>query len=347
MNAVHKTIADLNLVRVFLVIWETRSQTMAGQRLSLTQPAVSHALRRLRETFNDPLFVRAPGGMVPTEMATRLHSPLSDALRMIQNAVQETDQFDPATAQRVFRVAMSDVSEFFFLPALIGWLAQAAPSVNVKVVPLDQGAVGQAMRAGEVDLTIGFVPELEHEAEITSQHLLTDTFVCLVRAGHPVLTAGPGAPDLGAFKYVHANSTAAGHHLAERWLTDIGVKRQIALRLGHYTAAPSVVRATDLAVIFPQSVARALNASGEFTLLPLPTGQPVIDIKLHTHAHFRGDAGITWLRDSFMKRFGDNAAQQPDPSRRPLPTSRPVLAAGGPAPTAQPRTAASKTATLK
>src|ERR1700744_2237268 len=108
INLMHNVLHDLNLVRVFLVIWETRSQTVAAPRLTPTKPAVSHALRPLRETFNDPLFVRSTGGMVPTEMATRLHGPLSEALLMIQRAVKDTEHFDPSTAQRVFRVAMTD-----------------------------------------------------------------------------------------------------------------------------------------------------------------------------------------------------------------------------------------------
>jgi DNA-binding transcriptional LysR family regulator len=305
INLMHNVLHDLNLVRVFLVIWETRSQTVAAQRLNLTQPAVSHALRRLRETFNDPLFVRSTGGMVPTEMATRLHGPLSEALLMIQRAVKDTEHFDPSTAQRVFRVAMTDISEFFFLPSLMGWLADAAPSVHIRVVPLDQSTVAHGMRAGEVDLALGFIPELEHEAEVTSEHLMTDTFVCLVRAGHPILRSRRGTPDLASLKYVYASSTATGHQLAERWLTETGVKRQVALWLGHFTVAPSVVRSTDLAVIFPRSIATVMNEDGAFELLPLPAGHPVIDIQVHTHAHFRGDAGIRWLRDSFIAQFNN------------------------------------------
>ena len=301
MNPANRTIPDLNLLRVFLTVWDTRNLTAAGQRLSLTQPAVSHALRRLRDIFHDPLFVRVTGGMVPTETAARLQGPLSEALRIIQHAVQDTERFEPATAHRVFRIAMSDVSEFFFLPALMGWLAEAAPAVDLRVVPLDPAGVAQAMRAGEVDLALGFLPELE--GEVTSDYLFTDTFVCLVRAGHPIVAASGAEADLGSLRYVYASTTATGHQLAERWLTEIGVKRQIALRLGHFTVAPSVVGATDLAVIFPASVARMINGDGAFALLPLPQGRPVIEIRVHTHVHFSGDAGIVWLRESLVRLF--------------------------------------------
>jgi len=326
INVANRIVPDLNLLRVFLIIWDTRNLTVAAERLSLTQPAVSHALRRLRETFRDPLFVRATGGMVPTDMAARLHGPFTEALQLIQHAVQDSERFDPRTARRVFRLAMSDISEFFFLPALMEWLATTAPDVHLKIVPLDPVTVAQAMRAGEVDLTIGFVPDLEDE--VTSQYLFTDAFVCLVRAEHPVLQRASAAPDLGALKYVYANTTASGHHLAERWLTEIGVKRQIALRLGHFTVAPSVVRDTDLAVIFPESVARLINEGGDFALLDLPPGQPLVEIRVHTHPHFRGDAGIQWLRDSLVSLFA--AGRYPATGRAPLiaPSTRPNVVGG-------------------
>ena len=302
MNPTNRSVPDLNLLRVFLTVWDTRSLTRAGQRLRLTQPAVSHALRRLRETFHDPLFVRAPGGMVPTALAARLHRPLSEALQMIHHAVQDSEQFNPASAQRVFRVAMSDVSEFFFLPALMGCLAGEAPGVHLRVVLLDPATVTQAMRAGEVDLALGFLPELD--GEVTSHFLFRDGFVCLVRAGHPILRS-KGPADLGSLGYVHAATTATGHQLAERWLSDVGVQRRIAVRLGHFTVAPSVVRATDLAVVFPESVARLINTDGAFALLPLPAGHPVIDIQVHTHNHFQSDAGIRWLCDTIVRLFAD------------------------------------------
>lgn len=307
MNPTNRIFADLNLLRVFLTIWDVRNLTVAGQRLSLTQPAVSHALRRLREAFDDPLFVRVTNGMVPTEAATRLHPSLSEAFQIIQRAVQDIERFDPATARRVFRVAMSDVSELYFLPSLMTRLAQDAPLVHLRIVPLEPTTVEQAMRAGEVDITLGFVPGLERD--IISQSLFTDSFVCLVRAGHPITrvptTKAKPSNDLTTLGYVYASTSATGHQLTEQWLTDIGVKRQIVLRLGHFTIAPSVVLGSDLATIFPESVARLINARNEFAILPLPPGRPVIDIMVHTHSHFRGDLGIQWLRDTIVAQFGN------------------------------------------
>ena len=309
MKFANRAFSDLNLLRVFLTIWEMRSLTLAGHHLGLTQPAVSHALRRLRETFDDPLFVRIANGMVPTETATRLHLPISEAFRLIQRALQDIERFDPLTARRVFRVAMSDISELYFLPTLMTWLSEAAPTVHLAIVPLDPAAVEQAMRAGEVDLTVGFVPGLQRDVISTS--LFIDSFVCLVRAGHPIIGSELTQKSLNTLGYVYANTSATGHQLTEQWLAELGISRRIVLRLGHFTIAPNVVRASDLAVIFPESVARMVNARHEFALLPLPSGRPAIDIGVHTHAHFRGDLGIRWLRDNIVALF--SAGQLPQP----------------------------------
>ncbi len=294
-------LADLNLLRVFLTIWEERSLTDAGQRLGLTQPAVSHALRRLRDTFNDPLFVRSPNGMVPTETAMQLYPPINEAIRIIQRAVKDRERFDPLTDRRVFRLSMSDVSEFYFLPRLMTHLKQAAPHLRLEIAQFTPATIALAMRTGAVDLTIGFVPGLEDD--IDSYQLMTDTFVCLVRAGHPVTRSKTTPQSLTELEYVYADTNATGHRLIEQWLTETGFKRQIVLQSGHFTVAPSVVRDTDLAVIYPKSVARMINRNNEFALLDLPPDQPTVEIMIHTHISFRGDLGIRWLREAMIGLF--------------------------------------------
>jgi len=163
---------DLNLLRVFLAIWDLRSLTAAGDRLGLTQPAISHALRRLRDWFDDPLFVRAANRMLPTEAAVRLHEPLDQAFGIISRAIQERVAFDPKVTQRVFRVAMSDVSEVYYLPRLMAKLVRVAPTMRLDVVPLAVDAIAGAMRAGEVDLAIGYLKNLE--GECVSRSLFDD-----------------------------------------------------------------------------------------------------------------------------------------------------------------------------
>ncbi|WP_322102498.1 LysR family transcriptional regulator [Paraburkholderia sp. J41] len=302
MSQTHLAVADLNLLRVFIAIWDLRSLTAAGERLGLTQPAVSHALRRLRTRFDDPLFVRTPGGMVPTEAAYRLYPPLAQAFAMIHEAVQQLGQFDPATAQRVFRLSMSDMSEFYFLPPLLAKLDKEARGIRIEVANLPVDSVSAAMRAGEVDLALGYVPGLD--ADCFAQKLFVDEHVCIVRAGHPFRAARPTRDDLAALRYVYASTNASGHRMVERWLKDLNLKRDVALRVPHFVVAPEIVANTDLAVIFPRSIARRFNRGKAFRILPLPFALPPIDIQVHWHAHFASDPGIAWLRATICEMFG-------------------------------------------
>jgi DNA-binding transcriptional LysR family regulator len=292
---------DLNLLRVFLAIWEQRSLTAAGVRLKLTQPAVSHALRRLREMFDDPLFVRTANVMTPTEAATRLHGPIDQALGIVNRAMHDHGAFDPATAKRIFRVSMSDMSEFYYLPSLLAELERVAPAVRLDIVPLSAGSVGAAMRAGEVDLALGFIPGLEED--VLTDALFSDGFVCLVRAGHPIARKSLTIPALRSLRYIYADIGATGHQMIEQWLSDSGIKRQIGLRIARFTVAPEIVRKTDLAVIFPKSVAVRFNQEKAFCLMNLPFDLPTVEVGVHTHSHFGSDLGIRWLRKTLVTMF--------------------------------------------
>lgn len=301
MTKPHIGVADLNLLRVFLAIWDLRSLTAAGDRLGLTQPAVSHALRRLRNLFDDPLFLRTPGGMVPTDAAYRLHPPLAQAFAIINEAVQQTGKFDPATVQRVFRVSMSDMSEFYFLPPLVAMLDREARGIRLEVANIPVESVSAAMRAGEIDLALGYVPGLDEGC--VSQTLFVDEHVCIVRAGHPLRKTKPTREDLASLRYVYASTNATGHRMVEQWLDELNLKRDVVLRLPHFVVAPEVVTNTDLAVIFPKSIAQRFNRSKAFRILPLPFSLPPIEIKVHWHTHLASDPGIAWLRQAFVEMF--------------------------------------------
>ncbi|KXU88249.1 LysR family transcriptional regulator [Paraburkholderia monticola] len=301
MNKLNLGIADLNLLRVFLAIWDLRSLTAAGDRLGLTQPAVSHALRRLRTLFEDPLFSRTPNGMVPTDAAFRLYPPLAQAFAIINEAVQQLAKFEPSSARRVFRVSMSDMSEFYFLPPLVALLDREARGIRIEVANVPVESVSAAMRAGEIDLALGYVPGLD--AGCVSQTLFVDEHVCVVRAGHPLRKTKPSREDLTALRYVYASTNATGHRMVEQWLDELNLKREVVLRLPHFVVAPEIVMNTDLAVIFPKSIAKRFNRGKAFRILPLPFSLPPIEIQVHSHTQFAADPGITWLRETIHTMF--------------------------------------------
>lgn len=292
---------DLNLLRVFCAIWDLRSLTAAGDRLGLTQSAISHALRRLRERVNDPLFVRGSGNrMTPTDAAIRLHEPIDRALSIIGRAVQERTAFDPLVSERTFRIAMSDAAEFYALPLLIAKLSQIAPAVRIEVVPLHPVTSVNAMRSGEIDISIGHIKNVD-EACI-SVDAFKDKLICMIRSGHPLAKSKLTRKNFGELHFYYARMTTPVHQLVEQIFIGGEVQPRVAVR-GHFTVAPDIVRNTDLAVIFPKAVAQGLSRPRDFRLLDLPFDVAPIEVKVHFHSRFSSDMGIKWLRDVVVDVF--------------------------------------------
>lgn len=315
MSGINLRTVDLNLLRVFLSIWETRSLTVAADHLALTQPAVSHSLRKLRDLFDDPLFVRTPTGMQPTAAAIRLHKPIDQAIGMIHETLQLHAGFDAATAQRTFKISMSDMSEFYFLPPLLAHLQEHGPGIRFRIVQPPLSTLESSLRSGEVDLSIGFAPGLSKECDTST--MFNDKHVCMIRADHPLAHQDISKELLESLRYIFANSSATGHRMIEQWLSEIDIKRNIVLNLPHFTVAPEIVRKTDLAVILPHSIALRFNKHQDFRLLPLPFDLPAIDVSMHWHLRFNTDPGLMWLRALFMDMF----------SKPMLPDTQPLATA--------------------
>lgn len=283
---------DLNLLRVFFAIWDLRSLTAAGDRLGLTQPAVSHALRRLRERFGDPLFVRVANRMLPTDAAVRLHEPLDQAFELLNRTLQSGIVFDPRVTERTFRVAMSDIAEVYLLPRLITELSRISPFVRVHIVPLVPESLVSSMRSGEIDLAIGAVSV--PDKDLVGIDIVNDRYICLVRAGHPIARSRLTRSNFSKLRVFFARTTSTVYQLAEQWLADEAARPQIAVR-GHFTAAPEIVRHSDLAAIFPRMLALDLHRAKDFRMLDLPFELPSMEVKVHSHARFANDTGIKWM----------------------------------------------------
>jgi DNA-binding transcriptional LysR family regulator len=298
---------DLNLLRVFFAIWDLRSLTAAGERLGLTQPAISHALRRLRERFGDPLFVRVANRMLPTDAAVRLHEPLDQAFELLNRTLQSGVVFDPRVTERTFRVAMSDIAEVYLLPRLMTELSRISPFVRVHILPLVPESVVNSMRSGEIDLAIGAVSV--SDKDLASIDILSDRYVCLVRANHPIAKSRLTRANFAKLRFFFARTTSTVYQLAEQWLADEAVRPQIAVR-GHFTTAPEIVRHSDLAAIFPRMLALDLHRAKDFRLLDLPFELPPMEVKVHSHARFANDTGIKWICQTsaaILRRSTDGA----------------------------------------
>src|SRR5438552_3501730 len=193
---------DLNLFLVFQAIYVTRSVTLAGDRLGMTQSAVSNALKRTRERFNDPLFVRTPEGMAPTALAERLIGPIDEGLSHLHQAVDQGRAFDGRTSNRLFRVAINDIGQLVMMPRLLAEARRIAPGVRFETIDASVTEARQRMMHGQIDVAMGSWQPLG--PSFYQQHLFEETFVVLMSRDHPMLRQ----PQLELQDYLRAEHIA-------------------------------------------------------------------------------------------------------------------------------------------
>jgi DNA-binding transcriptional LysR family regulator len=324
MNKVVRTMSfnnfDLNLLRVFDAILQTRSVTTAASNLHLTQPAVSKQLNRLRELLDDPLFVRTNDGMAPTPRAEALAGPIRQALSDVRNAIEQQLGFDPGTSDRTFRIFMNDVGQMALLPRVLALIVEEAPLVNIQTVQiptLRMRSVG--LESGDVDLAVGYFEEFD--GSMHRQVLFEEHYVGMVRAAHPTIRTTLSFEQFLQSPHLVYQPSGGGHGSQENFVDkafwQAGVERRVAVRLAHAVGISAMVSHTDLLVIVPHMLAQACANLVDVSILDLPIEIPRIQIAQYWHDRFHTDPGSRWLRSIFARLYG---------SRRHVPEAQSLLA---------------------
>ncbi|HEV3105542.1 MAG TPA: LysR family transcriptional regulator [Trinickia sp.] len=294
---------DLNLLRVFQAILEERSLTRAGQRLGLSQPAISYALGRLRVLFDDPLFVRSTEGMLPTPTAQQLALPLNRAIASIREALRHGEAFDAATSTREFRLSMSDIGEQVFLPPVCEKLQRIAPWVRLEAGQVPMSEVEEKLRLGQLDFAIGNLPALK---PFTHHALLFhEAYVCMTRKRRGLPPRRMSRETFLEMGHVAVASSESSHRTIDDSLRAEGLNRRIALRVPHFTVIPQILQRTDWMVTLPQRVARFFNESGSFAIYPMPVEIPEVEVTVHWHETFDNDDGNRWFRELVIATLRD------------------------------------------
>jgi DNA-binding transcriptional LysR family regulator len=291
---------DIKLLAVFDEVYKTRSVSRAGDNLGLAQTSVSLALGRLRRQFNDPLFVRTSEGMLPTPHATELLQPLRQALELLRVATHQQVVFDPATSRRRFRVSMTDISHLQFLPALIQRVGKVAPEVHIEMLRITS-QTPKLLEAGESDLAVGFMPELE--AGFYQQKLFEQGFACVVRKNHPRIEARMTTSIYKRERHVAITAVGSGHEQVEGELQRLGLERQVALSLPTLPGLGNLLAKTELIATVPDRVAQMLVSIAQVKALPPPFSLPSFAIKQHWHERYQHDPANRWLRSVVAELF--------------------------------------------
>ena len=295
---------DLNLLLVFHHLLREKRVSAVATVLGMSQPAVSSALGRLRTSLGDELFLRTQHGMAPTPYALQLAEPVATALDGLQQALNVRAAFDPATSERRFTLAMTDVGEMYFLPVLMDELAQTAPGVTLQVVAVTSASLGADMASGRTDLALGLLPQLQ--AGFFQQALFRQPYVCLMREGHP-LAAAPSLAraDFAAASHVRVIAAGTGHGRVDEALERQGLQRRIRLTVPHYVALGDVLGHSDLIATVPERFAQRVTTPFGLTTRPLPLAVDGSVIHQFWHARLHKDPGHQWLRSMVAQCFGD------------------------------------------
>ena len=287
------------LLQLFDVLYGTRSVTRAAEQLGLSQPTVSIWLARLREQLRDPLFVRTPAGMLPTPQADALIVQAREALETLRRLAAWEAAFVPATAERRFRICMTDASHITLLPRLLAHVRTHAPRLRLEAARMDIHTA-QALEHGEADLAVGYAPWLE--SGIYQQALYLQDWVCLVNAGHPRLAAGL---DLVAYAEAGHITVAAGTgaQLLDGALERTGIRRKVYLELPSFLGLAAIVSTTDLVVTLPRHIGQTLARLGGVTVHACPVDVPGFAVCQHWHARYHQDPANLWLRRTLAGLF--------------------------------------------
>jgi len=293
----HISRVDLNLFIVFEAIYAEGSVTRASLKLNLTQPAISHALGRLRLMFDDPLFVRQGHLMVSTPLARSIIEPVRHSLRGFEVTLNKLNRFDPASTEKEFTLALRDVLESTVLPPLMVALEQDAPHARVAAVQVDRRELESELQAGTLDCAIDVLLPLG--SDVRHARILVDRTLVVARRGHPRLQGGITLDQYLEEEHILASSRRKGPGIEDFELSRLGMQRKIRLRCQHYFAACRVVSQTDLILTMPERYARVANQQFGNQLLPLPLEMPAWDVYLYWHANVEDDPANKWLRGVF------------------------------------------------
>ncbi|MCW5609292.1 MAG: LysR family transcriptional regulator [Rubrivivax sp.] len=296
---------DLNLLRVFDAVMAEGSLTRAAGTLAMTQPAVSHALRRLRETVGDELFVRSAHGMKPTARAQALWPQVRSALSTLRQAIAP-GSFDPAQDATQFRLAMADATAALLAPPLVDAIERAGAQVNLRVLPLTTRDPRRLLDAGEADLAVGFFPEVlaavvaeGHDSLLRHARLYDSRYVCVMRREHPLARADGAALTLDAYCGAHhllVSFSGRPYGLVDQALAALGRQRRIVLTVNQFFTAGQVVARSDLLTVLPDGFVAATGQGAALVTRELPFALAPVNVEMVWHLRQDGDAAHRWLR---------------------------------------------------
>jgi len=298
---------DLNLLRVFDAVMAEGNITRAADRLAMTQPAVSNALKRLKESVGEELLTRAPNGVKPTAFAEALWPLVRDSLGQLQQAL-EPAQFDPLAQARVFRLAMVDAVAALLMPALMVRFRATCSLVQIEVHPLVNRDPRDLLARGDVDLALGHFPEAVaalvaqgDQAPVRHRRLSENRFVCAMRHDHPLAQAPLTLDAFCAADHVLVSFSGRAHGFVDQALASLERSRRIVLTVNQFFTAALAIAGTDLLTVLPDGFLPVTGLSGQLVVRELPLSPGGVFVDALWHVRNERSSAHRWLLQNLVE----------------------------------------------
>ncbi|CAA0079405.1 PCP degradation transcriptional activation protein [Zhongshania aliphaticivorans] len=299
---------DLNLFKVFDAVYRANSLTEAAKALHITQPAVSNALARLREHFDDPLFVRRGRSIAPTPLADSIAAEISNSLTTLQESLHRGQEFDPTTSKRRFVISMGDPMEFVALPSLLAQLQKSAPGIRLQSQRLVRDQLSRQLISGELSMAID-IPQAV-DPSIEQQFLFRDDLWVMMRKNHPLAEHSLSLKNYLNAHHVSVSGRSRGSVIEDAALNRKGLNRNITLRGQSYYSASHIVAESDLLLTLPRHLALRFQDFLPLHILPLPMKLPALEVQLYWHRSANNDTAHQWLRAQIHQIIAQNNREE-------------------------------------
>ena len=296
---------DLNLLKVFDVVMSERSLTRAAQLLSLTQPAVSNALRRLRDALGDELLVRKGRNLEPTPRGQELWLAVRDTLKRLQTAL-EPSVFEASSANTTFVLTMADATAAELMPPLVALITEQAPGISLRVVPLTTRDPRRLLDEGHADLAIGNFPAVMtdlaaraqsgEEVSFLHHRLFQGDYVCVMRRGHPLAKGAFTLDRYCSARHMLVSFSGRAHGFIDEALAVLGRSRRVVLTVNQFFTAGKVVAHSDLLTVLPRHFVNVTGFADQLVLRELPLAPLTIQVDALWHQRQDSSSAHAWLR---------------------------------------------------
>jgi len=300
---------DLNLLRIFNTVMIEQNLTRAADKLAMTQPAVSNALKRLRHAFNDELLIRTAYGVKPTPRAESVWPAIREALGKLESAIAPAT-VDPASFVASFRMAMADSTAAYWMPHLIREIEKHAPGMNARMVPLVTRDPRSMLLHGDIDIAVGFFPGVvsmlaggQNANSNTIRHnsLYSGRYVCVMRKDHPLAQQPLTLKTYCDAHHLLVSFSGRPHGLIDEILSQLSLQRRILLTVNQFYTAGRVVANSDLITVLPQHLLSSTGVESQLIWRELPFDTPAVNVDMLWHERDAKNPAHKWLRNNLIE----------------------------------------------